>query len=70
MTTGHDAGAPPAGERLSRAERSRQALETGHLMADLGRRTMRGGAIAMGAQVIRVTLQLAGAAIMARSGMR
>jgi PST family polysaccharide transporter len=48
------------------AEKNRDALLTEHLMADLGRRTIWGGAVAIGAQLTRFVLQLASSAIMAR----
>jgi polysaccharide transporter, PST family len=50
----------------SRTEKNQRALVTEHLMADLGRRTAQGGAIAIGAQVVRFAMQLATSAIMAR----
>lgn len=51
---------------MTRAEQNARALATGHLMADLGRRTVRGSIVTMLAQAIRLALQLAGLAIMAR----
>ena len=50
----------------TRAERNARQLETGHLMADLGGRTVRGGALAVGAQVVRMGLTLATYAVLAR----
>src|ERR1700732_298835 len=50
----------------SQAEKNRRALMTEHLMADLGRRTAWGGAVAVGAQITRFALQLVSSAIMAR----
>lgn len=47
-------------------ERRRDILSTDHLAADLGRRTARGGATAIIAQLVRVVAQLAIAAVMAR----
>ncbi len=45
---------------------NQRALATDHLMADLGQRTRRGGAIAIGAQVTRLAIQFATLAILAR----
>jgi len=50
----------------SQADKNSRALATDHLMADLGRRTASGGAIAIGAQVVKMALQLATLAVMAR----
>lgn len=50
----------------TRAERNARQLETSHLMADLGGRTVRGGALAVGAQVVRMALTLATYAVLAR----
>jgi PST family polysaccharide transporter len=50
----------------SQAEKNQRALMTEHLMADLGRRSAWGGAIAIGAQLTRFALQVVSSAIMAR----
>ena len=42
------------------------ALHTGHLKADLGRHAVRGGAITVGAQVVKVVVQFAAMAVLAR----
>lgn len=49
-----------------RYERSRRALEVDHLMADVGRRAASGGAIAVAAKIVKLLIQLASLAIMAR----
>ncbi len=51
---------------MTQVEKNRRVLEVDHLMADLRRRTTTGGAIAIGAQIVRVGLQLANLSIMAR----
>ena len=51
---------------MTRVEKNARALATDHLMADLGRRTARGSVVAILAQAIRLALQLASLAIMAR----
>jgi PST family polysaccharide transporter len=51
---------------MSRQERNRQILNTDHLNRDLGRRTARGGMIAIAAQPIRMVMQFAITAILAR----
>ena len=50
----------------ARAERSTQALAVDHLMDDLGRRTARGGAVAIASQIIKLVIQIATLAILAR----
>jgi PST family polysaccharide transporter len=49
-----------------REARNRAALGTAHLMPDLGRRTARGGLLALGAQCARIVVSLASIAVMAR----
>jgi polysaccharide transporter, PST family len=51
---------------LTQAEKNTRALATDHLMADLGRRTASGGALAIGAQVVKMALHLVTLAVMAR----
>ena len=51
---------------MNRQERNRQILNTDHLMGDLGRRTARGGIIAVAAQPIRMLMQFVFTAILAR----
>lgn len=51
---------------LSRAERNARALSTEHLSESIGSRTLRGGAIAIGAQVVRLVMQLGSTFVLAR----
>ena len=51
---------------MNRQERNRQVLNTDHLNKDLGRHAARGGIIAVAAQPIRVVMQFAFTAILAR----
>lgn len=54
------------GTPLSREEINKQALATGHLMTDLGRRAARGSVIAVGAQVIEIIVTVATIVTLAR----
>ena len=51
---------------MTQAEKNRRVLEVDHLIPDLRRRTAKGGAIAVGAQIARMVIQLANLSIMAR----
>lgn len=51
---------------MNRQERNRQILNTDHLNRDLGRRTARGGMIAIAAQPIRMVMQFVFTAILVR----
>lgn len=53
-------------ERPSQDEINRRLLSTDHLQQGLGQKTVRGGAIAAGGQVLRLVLQIGTTAIMAR----
>jgi PST family polysaccharide transporter len=53
-------------EKVSRTGQHGSGLAVEHLMADLGRRAASGGAIAVGAQLVKMGLQLMTAAILAR----
>jgi hypothetical protein len=44
---------------MTRAEKNIRALQVDHLMADLGRRTASGGALAIGAQLVKIGLHVA-----------
>lgn len=52
--------------RLSQTEKNARLLKTDHLMSDLGRRTSRGGVIAIVGQGVRQLIQIINFAIMSR----
>lgn len=51
---------------VRQAEKNKRAIEVDHLMGDLGRRAAHGGAITVVAQIVKLVIQLATLAIMAR----
>ena len=53
-------------DRLPQAERNRRALETDHLLENLGERTINGSALGLGAQLIRMASQILGTFVLSR----
>ncbi len=56
----------PPTDRLPQAEINRRALDTEHVLENLGVRTVNGSALALGAQLTRMVLQFLSTFILAR----